>query len=268
MTTSRSSGKQVTVAAPGFHIWSVRNEGGAWTMLALFSEPSSTLVNLATVARGVQEALESVDDVRVAAGYVRQTSALDKLLCEAMKTWRSLDRCQFALRQDVAESHLRTQRRAGELLTTLPKHTGGRRRATSRVDDEPIPSTLEELGIDAHESHRWQLIAALPQEVFEDFILECRETEQELTSARALNLARRLRTGRLMERPSGRLALLREYERICADVSVIVQTDAAGLYDAVASDRRRKELEQVRSLRLWIQELGQALRTTPFVSAR
>lgn len=238
-------------------------------MLAIIPDPShSALVSLASIAREIQEAVENVEDVRVATSYVRRTSAMDKLLCEAMKTWRSLDRDQFAFRQDVAESHLRTQRRAGELLMNLPKHAGGRPPAAPRAHDEAAPSTLEELGIDPHESHRWQLIAAVPHEVFEDFILECRETERELTSARALTLARRLQAGRLTERPSGRLALLREYDRICAEVAVVVETDAGGLGGTVALPRRRKELEQVRSLRLWILETTRALRTTRFVGSR
>jgi hypothetical protein len=237
-------------------------------MLAVIPEPSQAdLLSLASIAREIQEALESVEDVRAATNYVRQTSAMDKLLCEAMKTWRSLDRDQFAFRQDVAESHLRTQRRAGQLLMRLPKHMGGRPPGAPRAHNEAAPSTLEELGIDPHESHRWQLIAAVPQEVFEDFILECRETERELTSARVLTLARRLQAGGLLERPSGRPALLREYDRACAEVAVIVGTDAGGLCGAVAPDRRRKELDQVRSLRLWIQEITRALRTTRFVGS-
>jgi hypothetical protein len=52
-------------------------------------------------------------------------SATSGAVREPLKSNHLLGGRQFALRQEVVEVHLRTQRRAGELLLAMAKHRGG-----------------------------------------------------------------------------------------------------------------------------------------------
>lgn len=78
---------------------------------------------------------------------------------------------------------LRCDRLIGEWLKTAPKHAGGRPSKTAAVT--AAVSTLDDLGIDEHDSRRWQKIAGIDEDVFEAFLAD--ET-QEPTQAAALRL--------------------------------------------------------------------------------
>src|SRR5262249_42450824 len=122
-------------------------------------------------------------------------NATEKLIDEALKSCQLLEEEQFELKQDVAEAHIRTQRRAGELLQQIRRHPGGRPSGTpsSVKGVRPQPSTLRELGITVQDSHRWRRIASLPSDAFETFIRDSRAAARELTSARMLAHAQRYR---------------------------------------------------------------------------
>lgn len=74
-----------------------------------------------------------------------------------------------------AEIKLRAERRAGEILREMPKNGGTKGQLNGRdssgdttmalpEDDTP---TLKELGIDPHQSSRFQSIASIPELSFE-----------------------------------------------------------------------------------------------------
>lgn len=79
-----------------------------------------------------------------------------------------------------AEIKLRAERRAGELLREMDLRTG--------FHDGTV--TLEALGVEKHQSHRYQTIASLPAEDFEAHIATMKATGKELTSASTLELAK------------------------------------------------------------------------------
>ena len=58
------------------------------------------------------------------------------------------------------------KRRAGELLAATIRHEGGRPEKLSQL------GTVSDLGINRHDSSRWQLIASVPEERFERHIAE------------------------------------------------------------------------------------------------
>ena len=88
-----------------------------------------------------------------------------------------------------AEIKLRAERLGGELLKDqgFGEH-GGDRRSTSMMAVE-----LADLGVDEHQSSRWQLEASVPEEQFEQYVTETCEAGKELTSIGLIRLGARLR---------------------------------------------------------------------------
>jgi hypothetical protein len=82
---------------------------------------------------------------------------------------------------DAAELKLRAERRLGELLSEMPKNRGSQGKGV-RCHDATTP-TLDEIGLDKHDSHRCQRIASLDQSTFEEHITTTRAAEKELTTA-------------------------------------------------------------------------------------
>jgi len=214
-----------------------------------------------------------VDSGRDAATLVRRARGLELLVRTALKDCTVLEEEQFELRQEAAEAHVRTQRRAGELLSELQKHRGGRPpRAASRVEEvgEP-PLTLRELGIDGHESHRWQRIASVPEDAFERYIETCRARRTEIITANVLALARQLQQERDEEeqqqsgidaRPSSSAALLREYQEVRRYAGNVIWLDPIGLAESMDASQRVDALSELERLLLWLAEFRDALHRT------
>src|SRR5208283_1836465 len=89
-----------------------------------------------------------------------------------------------------AEIKIRAERRAGEILSDMDKHKGGRPKNHCQ-DDNGFPR-LRDLGIDGNKSSRWQRISEIPEDSFEDYIQTTKSKESELTSSGALLLAREI----------------------------------------------------------------------------
>jgi hypothetical protein len=225
--------------------------------------PVLTSRHLGTLVASVRETVRRVDNARDATLLVRRANAIEKTVSEALKTYSLLGKDQFQLRQEAAEAHLRTQRRAGELLAQLPRNPGGRPRQRSAGQGGPSnqPITLRELGVDVHESHRWQRIAAVPEQQFEEYINECRARDAELTIAGMLKLARELirNDQEAARRPSSLPMMLREYDRARKSVSEMIWLDPERLAVAMQEDQRERELEHLQRLRIWLAEFERAL---------
>jgi len=81
---------------------------------------------------------------------------------------------------DEAERHareirLRAARKAGEVLLKM-REDGGRRRRGIRHDlvrdESMLPPTLDDLGISSAQSWRWQRLALVPDDVFDDHVAD------------------------------------------------------------------------------------------------
>lgn len=72
----------------------------------------------------------------------------------------------LVMQNRCAEVKLRAERKAGELLAEMPKNPGGR--STS--------DTLSQVGVQRHQSSRWQRIASLPDHDFENYVTEAVES--------------------------------------------------------------------------------------------
>lgn len=214
----------------------------------------------------VKEMVERVDNARDATLLVRRANAMEKTVGEALKTFSKLGQDQLRLQQEAAEAHLRTQRRAGELLMQMPRNRGGRppKSAGALDGNGERPVTLREVGVDVHESHRWQRIAAVPVEQFEEYIKECHSRGAELTTAGMLRLARQLVRDEVEgeRRPSSAPMLLREYERLRKNATEMLWLDPERLASLMQLDRSVQELEHLRRFRGWLAELEEALSRT------
>jgi hypothetical protein len=90
----------------------------------------------------------------------------------------------------AAEVRLRAERRAGELLSQTEKHVGGRPSETGRTVLPVYTPKLADLGVTKSASSRYQQVADVPPEVFEDYIAAKQERGEEITTNRLLRLAR------------------------------------------------------------------------------
>lgn len=227
------------------------------------------LVDLHRVVHRTRELIRYLDNAGDAVLLVRRARVVEDLVEEALKSCHALEEQQFELRQDAAETHLRTQRRAGELLSQTLKHRGGRPSKTdptARVVSGAAP-TLRELGVERNESHRWQRLAAIPLQDLNDHIADCRNNKLELTTKGALRLANRTHDNSaskgFQDRPSSSAALLVEYDRAKQHASEIIWLDPIALVRTMDSRKRQKEAEFVQRLRLWLDEFEVALDQHP-----
>lgn len=115
-------------------------------------------------AHDVDEVKDIRDKAQAMAAYAKQ--AKDTKLVE----WAS-------------EIKVRAERRAGELLSKIDRKNGDK-------GAEGIRSTLEQIEVPVVTAHRWQKIAAIPEEKFEKAIAETKESAGVVTTAAVLRAAK------------------------------------------------------------------------------
>lgn len=114
---------------------------------------------------------------------------------EALRLYLKQQGESLEMQNACAEIKLRAERRAGEILREMPKATGGqpyqngKPTNTTMVLVENVP-TLKELGIDPHQSSRFQSIASIPESIFEAQIAETKAKKEELTTKQLLAVAK------------------------------------------------------------------------------
>lgn len=113
---------------------------------------------------------------------------------EALRLYLKQQGESLEMQNACAEIKIRAERRAGEILKEMPKNEGTRGQLAGRdssgpsimegpEDDTP---TLSDLGISYAQSSRFQSIANIPEEVFEQKITEIKDNQEELTSKKFL----------------------------------------------------------------------------------
>lgn len=81
-----------------------------------------------------------------------------------------------------AEIKIRAERKAGLLLSEMPKHDGGRPSANRSQAVTGLPPKLSEIGVTKMQSSRWQQAAAIPDEVVDAYIEDVKESGDDVTS--------------------------------------------------------------------------------------
>ncbi len=113
---------------------------------------------------------------------------------EALRMYSKQAGESLEMQNNCAEIKIRAERRAGELL----KETGRKRGETNKkimFHDGILSPTLRKLGIEPKQSMRWQIIAGIPEKVFEEHVESTRAKAAELTTAGVLKLAKRQQRG-------------------------------------------------------------------------
>lgn len=131
------------------------------------------------VLEQAESQLASIEDV----GELKQ--GMDKL--ETIRQYAKKIGGGLEIQQRAATAKLRYERKAGEVLEGMNLPNG---RPAKRSHDVTV---LSDLGIEKMQSHRWQLIASLPESLFESHIESALESGREITSAAVIKLAKQTR---------------------------------------------------------------------------
>jgi hypothetical protein len=95
----------------------------------------------------------------------------------------------------ATEIRVRAQRRAGEMLAQTEKATGakgiGPIAVTEGNRNQPVPATLEEIGVTKKQSSNWQALASMTEEHFEATVEAAKDTAGEVTTAFMLREAKK-----------------------------------------------------------------------------
>jgi hypothetical protein len=132
---------------------------------------------------------------------------------EALRQYARQQKLSLEMQNRCAEIKLRAERRAGDLLVDMEKHPPGPR--GDRSHDGTDPPRLVDIGISKNQSSRWQAIASIPEEDFEERVESLKASGRELTSSEMLSLAGFLR--REKERQERREGAFQEAKQLNAD---------------------------------------------------
>lgn len=107
-------------------------------------------------------------------------------LAEAARVYARESKLGEEAQNYAAEIRLRAERRGGEILAEMLR-TGERVTAANGRPEKASPAVrLSDLGIEPNESARWQKLAEVPQQDFEQYIETAKETRTPITTAGAL----------------------------------------------------------------------------------
>lgn len=138
--------------------------------LALLSSASRALCE----ARTVDEVKDIRDKAEAVKAYARKAKLGQSILIEA------------------STIKVSAERKLGSILSETDRATAspGNQFTGTQQPKPEAPPTLESLGITKSDSSRLQAIARLPEELFEDYLLESTEAKREPTTAGLLRLAK------------------------------------------------------------------------------
>ena len=109
---------------------------------------------------------------------------------EALRLYAKQARLSLEMQNKCAEIKIRAERRAGEMLQERERHPPGPPKEDRSHDGTHLqPPRLEDLGITKNQSSRWQLMASIPEQDFDERVESIKRNEKELTSSEMLSLA-------------------------------------------------------------------------------
>lgn len=214
------------------------------------------------IASSVDEVKDIRDKAEAMAAYARQAQDTDLI------KW-------------ATEIKVRAERKAGQMLTEMPKATGTKAQLAGRssgghivVPPENVAKTLSEIGVTKNESSRWQKLAAVPDEQFEQAVTAAKEVAGEVTTAAMLRAAKAIESPATPaeenpKTPKPKLLSEEESARILADNAELrerMQEIASGAQEAIADnesmakifdadDRLAATLEEIKRLKAEVDSL-------------
>jgi len=116
---------------------------------------------------------------------------------ERLRMYLKQSKESLEMQNDAAEIRLRAERKAGEMLKEAAEKgeraRPGNNQHQKGSDAMSPPPNLEEVGITRKQSSRWQSIAAIPEDIFEQVIRETKEANREPTQRALLKVIREIR---------------------------------------------------------------------------
>lgn len=139
----------------------------------------------------MSQALIRYEEARNAIAHARTIDELKEIRdkAEAVRAYSKQAGLSLDIQNDAAEIRLRAERRAGALLRDMDRQRQGRPEKRLQAETFSAPPTLEELGIEKTQSHRWQRQAAVPEEDFERWVAQTRTAGGEITGTGLHRLA-------------------------------------------------------------------------------
>lgn len=143
--------------------------------------------------------MDALARLSAATAALAQAKTLDEVkqiidIAEAARTYARAAKLGLEAANHAAEVKLRAERKAGELLQQLeraPHDRGNQYTAASQLVTQPseYAEVLADNDINRMTAHRWQTVATVPDEVFEEHVAIVQQEQRELTSAGLLRLA-------------------------------------------------------------------------------
>lgn len=146
-----------------------------------------TILNNWEKAKQAIEACKTIDEVK----QIRDQA-------EALRAYAKQAKESLEIQNKVAEIKLRAERKIGEFSKELPTNKGARTDLTSPHDGEKLKmDILKNAGITHPE--RYEAIASLPDNMFEEHIQKIKESHAELTTVGIIKMARNLQRDQRIE---------------------------------------------------------------------
>ena len=151
----------------------------------------------------MDEKITSIEKLNVARQLLSEAKNLDDILhirdiAEAARVYAQAAKLGLENQNEAAEVKIRAERKAGEMLAQIEKQPG------ARNDIEPrntmLQGVMKNADIDRMQSSRWQAIASLPEEVFEEHIAETKAEGKELTTAGVIKEAKKIEREELISK--------------------------------------------------------------------
>lgn len=141
--------------------------------------------------------MDALAKLSAATTALAEAKTLDEIkhildLAEAARTYARAAKLGLEAQNHAAEIKLRAERKAGEMLGELERGPHGGDRHSSSFQSGNLNDyrqVLTENDIAPTTAHRWQTVATLPEEVFEEHIAEVKSNGQELTSSGVIRIA-------------------------------------------------------------------------------
>lgn len=200
--------------------------------------------------------ISSIEKLSIARQMLAEAKSLDDILkirdiAEAARVYAQAARLGLENQNEAAEIKIRAERRAGEMLAQMPKNkgadgsivTGSTMEQVTVMDSTP---TLADLGIERKQSFRWQMIASLPEDEFEEHIQETKAEGKELTSAGVLKIVQKEKIAAVHEGKRNRPLPDGKFSVIYADPPW--QYDNSGFSEAAESQYPTMPLDEICSL--------------------
>ena len=138
--------------------------------------------------------MNSIEKLTTARQMLSEAKTMDDILhirdiAEAARVYAQAAKLGLESQNEAAEIKIRAERKAGEILAQMPKNEGYLYRGNTMLPrgNEPV---LADLGIEKMQSSRWQMVASVPDDIFEEHIAETRADGKELTTAGIVRIAK------------------------------------------------------------------------------